>query len=199
MGMNAEIRAVSAAEIEDEIWDLLKSGASNHKSAFHTATIATVGDTFPFIRTVVLRAATREEKSLRFHTDIRSPKIQHLEKNPNISWLFYDKELRIQVRIKAQASIHISDEVAELSWEQSRVSAKMCYTTTSGPGTLIEAPELIQFNVTEMTIEDASFARSNFAVVLSTIQSMDILFLHHSGHKRFLIDYEKGLQSWVQV
>ncbi|NBR79124.1 MAG: pyridoxamine 5'-phosphate oxidase, partial [Alphaproteobacteria bacterium] len=58
---------------------MLERGAADRRSAFHTPTVATIGlDGRPRLRTIVLRACDTANRSLRFHTDARSDKINEL-------------------------------------------------------------------------------------------------------------------------
>ena len=79
-----------------KVWDLLQSGLFDRNSSFHLPVfICGKGNTFEG-RTVVLRGVDKKNKNLWFHTDIRSKKIKILKNNPNASFLFYDKNSKIQ-------------------------------------------------------------------------------------------------------
>src|SRR6476661_8671088 len=99
-----------------DCWQRLTLGISSAKHPFHSATIATINNGIPELRTVVLRGVIPSEQALIFHTDIRSPKVNQIKKNNNISWLFYDQKERIQLRINALAYIHHQDEESLISW-----------------------------------------------------------------------------------
>ena len=57
-------------------------------------------------RIVVLRKSERENNLLQFHTDLRSPKVDILKNNNNASLVFYDKEEKIQLRVKVTCKIN---------------------------------------------------------------------------------------------
>lgn len=186
-------------EIEKQIWLLLQQSVKTAKSAFHQAYIATINDNFPEQRTVVLRNINIEGKTLRFHTDIRSEKIKHLTKNNSLSWLFYDAELKLQLRINSIASIHSEDEIADFAWGNSRLASKMCYTTQAKSGSFIAEPEIVDVNQKEIEPQLLDFARKNFCVVEARAFAMDFVFLNAKGNKRGFFDYQTGEFRWRQI
>lgn len=185
--------------IEKKIWELLQESVSSFKSPFHTGVVATMNEKQPEVRTVVLRHTDTQQKKLFFHTDIRSPKVHQLQTNPQMSWLFYDKDIRIQLRLKATAAVHLDDEVANNAWEESRLSSRLTYTTSSASGTILSTPELIDLNQKEVEPELIDIAWKNFCVVETTIQQMDWAFLHHSGNRRASFHYITNQFQWIQV
>lgn len=185
--------------IEAGLWELLLGSVKSFKAPFHTGVVATVYNQQPQVRTVVLRDADVQKKKLFFHTDHRSPKLQQLQLRPQMSWLFYDKDIRMQLRIDATAVIHTNDEVANEAWEQARLSSRLTYTTTYASGTILSAPELINLNQTEVEPGLITIARKNFCVVETTVQQMDWMFLHHSGNRRALFNYTTKEFQWIQV
>jgi pyridoxamine 5'-phosphate oxidase len=185
--------------IEASLWKLLIESVSSFKAPFHTGAVATVNEQQPELRTVVLRHADTEHKKLFFHTDIRSPKVPQLQLQPQLNWLFYDKDIRMQLRLNATAVVHTNDEVANEAWEQARLASKLTYTTSSASGTILSAPELINLNQTEVEPELIAIARQNFCVVETAVQQMDWVFLHHAGNRRALFNYTKQEFQWIQV
>lgn len=186
-------------DIEIQIWELLSHSATSANSPFHQGVFASINNNIPEQRTVILRNANKSEKTLSFNTDIRSLKIEQLKINDFISWLFYDKTLKVQLRIYAKAIIHIGDFVAETAWEKSRLSSKICYTTQRKPGSFINEPEFVEVNQTDVEPELLSFARNNFAVVETKIHAVDFVFLNRKGNKRAYFDYESNIFQWRQV
>lgn len=185
--------------IETRLWELLQQSVSSFKAPFHTGVVATVHEQQPEVRTVVLRHADAEQKKLFFHTDVRSPKVHQLEKQPQMSWLFYDKDIRMQLRLTATAIVHLDDEVANKAWEESRLSSRLTYSTSSASGTILLTPELIDLNQTQVEPELIDIAWKNFCVVETTVEQMDWVFLHHSGNRRALFHYNSKQFQWIQV
>ena len=185
--------------IESKVWELLQESVSSFKAPFHTGVVATIDEQQPELRTVVLRHADAQQKKLFFHTDIRSPKVHQLQTHPQMSWLFYDKDIRMQLRLTATAIIHLDDEVADKAWEESRLSSRLTYATSSASGTILSTPELIDLNQKQVEPELIDIAWKNFCVVETTVQQMDWAFLHHSGNRRALFQYNSKQFQWIQV
>ena len=186
-------------EIDAQIWELLVQSSNSANTPFHQGNVATINNNIPEQRTVILRSVDASQKILSFNTDIRSLKIEQLKINNSVSWLFYDKTLKVQLRMYARAIIHRNDAVAELAWEKSRLSSKMCYTTQQKSGSFIDSPELIEVNRTDVKVELLDFARGNFAVVETQVYAIDFVFLNRNGNKRAYFDYESNRFQWRQV
>lgn len=185
--------------IETEIWQLLLQGTKSHKAPFHHATVATVAHEVPEVRTVILRRVIPEERKLFFHTDIRSPKVKQLQQQPLLTWLFYDKEIRTQLRCYARAQVHTHGPIADFGWLHSRLASRLCYTPPQAPGTPLEHPLPIDLNRKEVAEAELQFARSQFAVVETIVHAIDWVFLHHDGNRRAYFDYQTNNFQWLQV
>lgn len=186
-------------DIEKQIWHLLGQSVKTSKSALHQGNIATINNNFPEQRTVILRKVDSDAKMLRFHTDIRSEKITHIKNNNAVSWLFYDAELKLQLRIYSKANIHYDNEIANLAWENSRLPSKMCYTTQAKSGSIIAEPEFIDVNKKDFEPELLDFARKNFCVIETKAFAMDFVFLNAKGNKRGFFNYLTGDFHWRQI
>ena len=87
-------------EITKKIWSMLDDAVTNRSSQFRIP-VFVCGDQKDFDgRIVVLRKSDQSNNLLRFHSDIRSDTISKLKNNKNASILFYDKQHKIQVRLK---------------------------------------------------------------------------------------------------
>ena len=85
--------------IESDCWSRIMDGVLHSSHPFHQSVFAN-GNTFGAnMRMVVLRKASATEKTVSLYTDIRSSKWEELQKNQSISWLFYDHESLIQIRL----------------------------------------------------------------------------------------------------
>ena len=91
-------------------------------------------------RVVVLRKADEQNNFIQYHSDIRSSKIEKIKKNPNCSILFYGKEEKIQLRVKAECQVNYNNDVTKESWEKTGHISRKCYLVTNGPGTESEKP-----------------------------------------------------------
>lgn len=170
-------------DIVDAALRLLSRGVADRRAAFHTPILATVGlDGRPRARTVVLRGFDVAARALRVHTDVRSDKVAEVREDPRVSFAFYDVGARLQVRVEARASVHIGDETAAAAWARSSPMARACYAGDEVPGALLLAPPA------ERPAGEGDFAL--FCVLLCRFESLDILSLRATGHRRVLARWE---------
>jgi len=182
--------------IEKAIWQLLQEATTSYKAVFHYGTVANIQNGRAALRTVILRNTDPVEKKLFFHTDIRSPKVAALKKDPALNWLFYDDPMKLQVRITADALIHYKDEIAEDAWQKLKTSSQLTYSITDAPGQYLEEKKGLPGM--ENDPELLHFAKNNFAVVETTVLTIDFLFLHHTGNRRAIFDYQTKAANWIQ-
>jgi hypothetical protein len=197
--MNSKFHDNNLEDIEAQIWELLVQSSNSANTPFHQGIIATINDNIPEQRTIILRSVNVSQKTLSFNTDIRSLKIEQLQVNNSVSWLFYDKILKVQLRMYAKAIVHHNNTVSELAWEKSRLSSRMCYTTIQKPGSFIEKPEFVEVNQISIDDELLDFARENFAVIETQVYAIDFVFLNRNGNKRAYFDYQSHDFQWRQV
>jgi len=127
-------------EIEKKIWDLLSKAVKDRSSEFRTPVFICGNDKDLDGRVVVLRKADQQNNFIQYHSDIRSSKIEKIKKNPNCSILFYGKEEKIQLRVKAECEVNYNNDVTKESWEKTGHISRKCYLVTNGPGTESEKP-----------------------------------------------------------
>jgi pyridoxamine 5'-phosphate oxidase len=174
-------------DILQDCWHRLINGAVSAKHPFHCPAIATINGDFPEIRTVVLRKALQAERTLIFHTDYRSPKINQIKINNRISWLFYDAKSRIQLRIKTLSAIHHEDELSVKRWNDSKLESKKCYLVQPAPSTISDFPTdglPEHLNLSDLSEDIVAIGKENFTVVKNLVTEIDWLFLNHDGHSR---------------
>ena len=186
------------AEIEKKIWSLLDDAIINRASPFRIP-VFICGNQNDFDgRIVVLRKSDQSNKLLQFHSDIRSNKIEKLKNNNNASMLFYDKEEKIQVRVKIKCTINHENEIAKQSWLKTGHMSRKCYLVDNGPGTESATPtsglkpELDNF---DFTMKQSEEGYKNFTVIQCKIKSIEWLYLAAKGHRRAKLkysDYTKG-------
>lgn len=187
-------------ELEQDCWDRLETGANKSRNAFHTPCVATLHQDEMSLRTVVLRKVLAQERELRFHTDVRSPKWQELSQNPSISALFYDAIDRIQLRVKGKAVLHHTNEITAVSWQKTSLSSRKCYLTLFSPSSFTEESTSGLTDDIEhenFTLAESESGYSNFGIVSIHVQSIDWLWLNHAGHRRAFFDYENRENSWI--
>lgn len=195
-------QAVSLDTLLASIWEALQQGARFRTHAFHTGVIATISNGAPQARTVVLRKVLPESRTLIFHTDYRSKKISELTQNPNISWLFYNPEVRVQLRLSGKAILHHDSDLANLQWKNTKLFSRRCYLSIA-PSSILTKPEsglpesLLRRNP---TIEESEAGRENFTVVETRIQTIDWLWLNSSGHRRAKFVWQENgekIANWI--
>ncbi len=94
---------------------------------------------------MVLRKSDQPNKLLQFHSGIRSDKIKKLKDNNNASMLLYDKEEKIQVRIKVDCTINHQNKSTKQSWLKTGHMSRKCYLVDNGPGTESPTPNYSYF------------------------------------------------------
>ena len=99
------------SEIKKKIWLMLDDAVTNRSSPFRIP-VFVCGDQSDFDgRIVVLRKSDQSNNILQFHSDIRSDKIPKLKKNKNAALIFYDKEEKIQLRVKVNCIVNHDNEI----------------------------------------------------------------------------------------
>ena len=190
------------SELEEHLWLLLLNGTLRSKDDFHVAAFGSIDDYgTPDLRTVVVRKALPTEKQIWLHSDIRAAKIQQIKNNPSVSWLFYDAKKRMQIRLKAKATIHANDEISETQWRKTPTMSRRCYITLAAPGSPHDEPTSglePTFEARDPTPEESEIGQPNFAVVITQIESLEWLYLHHSGHRRAFFQYNTAPSEFLR-
>ena len=121
-------------EIKKKIWSMFNDAVTNRSSQFRIP-VFICGDLSDFDgRIVVLRKSDQSNNLLQFHSDIRSEKITKLKNNKNASMLFYDKEEKIQVRLKVECTVNHNNKITKESWSKTGHISRKCYLVDNGPG-----------------------------------------------------------------
>jgi hypothetical protein len=145
------------------------------------------------LRVLVLRAFHGENWQFRFHTDSRSPKVGMIEAQPSIGLLFYDKDVKVQIRVRGTATVHRDDALADAAWAESTNFARRCYLAVDGPGSASPRPTSglpPHIEGEQPSDDDLRPARSNFAIIMVRALRLDWLYLANSGHRRAV--FERG-------
>ena len=172
-------------EIFKEELNDLHSAVKDAGHDYHLFTIATVNDKTPEIRTVVLRDFNIKKYQISFHTDARSPKYSQVKSNPAISALFYSTQKRTQLRIHGNATICKDQNLLNTLWSKLNKDSRECYQGEVPPSGNIPKSKIINDTSSEMS------GFENFSRVSIEISTIEILRLHHLGHKRLLCDVLK--------
>ena len=187
-------------EIKKKIWSMLDDAVTNRSSAFRIP-VFICGDQKDFDgRIVVLRKSDHSNNLVQFHSDIRSDKIPKLKNNKNASMLFYDKEEKIQVRLKVECNINHNNEITKESWSKTGHISRKCYLVENGPGTESPnptsglKPELDNF---EFTMEQSEEGYKNFTVIQCKIKTIEWLYLAAKGHRRARFEVDNNKEYWL--
>ena len=186
--------------IKTKIWSMLDNAIKDRSSQFRIPVfICGSQDDFDG-RIVVLRKSDQSNNLIQYHSDIRSNKIAKLKNNKNASMLFYDKDEKIQVRLKVDCTVNHDNEITKESWLKTGHMSRKCYLVDNGPGTESPTPtsglkpELDNF---EFTMEQSEKGYKNFTVIQCKIKSMEWLYLAAKGHRRAKFDLENNKDHWL--
>ena len=176
-------------------WNQLELAVKDAKHNYHLFALSTIDANSPDLRTVVLRNVNKNKYSISFHTDIRSPKFKQITKNPNVSVLFYDVQARTQIRMIGTASICGDEDMLKSLWGKLSKESKDCYMGEVPPSGPLHGRTTI--NKIKETNPDDGY--NNFARVTIHVSKMDVLLLHHLGHRRieFKLDGKKPVHQWL--
>lgn len=166
----------------DEVWQRLSRGVKDRRSPMRHPTLATVDEQGkPSMRTVVLRAASREGARLTVHTDRLSAKVAEIEALPDIAFHVWDDSCKLQLRIAAKARIITGDE-AETAWEKVPEGSRAAYGAVPAPGTAIGAENAFEIQPSP----------DRFAVLECEIRRIETLCLTPVQHYRAVFEKSDG-------
>ena len=188
------------SEIIKKIWLMLDDAITNRGSQFRIPTFI-CGDQTDFDgRIVVLRKSDQQNNTVQFHSDIRSDKIEKIKKNNKASMLFYDKEEKIQLRLKVKCIVNHNNKITKDSWSKTQHISRKCYLVDNGPGTESDSPtsglkpELDNF---EFTMEQSEEGYKNFTVIQCKIKTIEWLYLAAKGHRRARFEVDNNKEYWL--
>ena len=186
--------------IKTKIWSMLDNAIKDRSSQFRIPVFICGSQNDFDGRIVVLRKSDQSNNLIQYHSDIRSNKIAKLKSNKNASMLFYDKDEKIQVRLKVECTVNHDNEITKESWLKTGHMSRKCYLVDNGPGTESPSPtsglkpELDNF---EFTMEQSEAGYKNFTVVQCKIQNIEWLYLAAKGHRRAKFDLESNKDCWL--
>ncbi|MEP2737278.1 MAG: flavin-binding protein [Erythrobacter sp.] len=178
-------------DVKAEIFQRLDMGAKQRKSPMHSPVVGTADADQ---RIMVLREFDAEARTLRFHTDARSPKCDIVGAGAPVGVLFYDFEAKTQIRARGLGRIESEGAVTDAAWASSTNFAKRCYLAEHAPGDgsgegTSGLPEWAEgINPTD---DQVGPARENFAVLLVELNRLDWLYLANSGHRRAVFEADE--------
>ena len=181
--MNSRIETL--ALIHRACWLELALAASQSGHAWRRMGLATVDGQTADLRTVVLREVDRDQNTLVFFTDARSPKVRQIEAQPLATLLVWCERLGWQLRLRVRLGVEVSGLAVSSRWARLKLTpAAQDYLSPLPPGTPVD----------RYVPERAS--RAQFAVVTASVLSIDWLELHADGHRRAAFD-AAGNGQWL--
>ena len=187
-------------EIQKKLWSMLGDAVVNRNSPFRIPVFICTDQNDIDGRIVVLRKSDQNNNILQFHTDLRSQKVNILKKNKNASLVFYDKEEKIQLRVKVICEVNNQNPVSEESWKKTQHISRRCYLTDNAPGSVSERPTsgmISKLEDFDYTMEQSEKGYENFTVIKCEIKSIEWLYLAAKGHRRALFNLENNKKNWL--
>ena len=187
-------------EIQNKYWSMLEEAVVNRGSPFRIPVFICTDQNEIDGRIVVLRKSDRKNNILQFHTDFRSSKVNILKQNNNASLVFYDKEEKIQLRVKVSCIVNNQNNITDEAWKKTQHISRRCYLTDDAPGTISKKPTsgmISKLEDFDYTMEQSEVGYKNFTVIQCKIQSFEWLYLAAKGHRRAKFDIEKKTESWL--
>jgi pyridoxamine 5'-phosphate oxidase len=188
------------AEIQNKYWSMLDNAVTNRASPFRIPVFMCTHQDEIDGRIVVLRKSDRDNNLLQFHTDFRSPKVEVIKKNNKASLLFYDKEEKIQLRVKVDCTVNNQNSTTKESWKKTQHISRRCYLTDSPPGTSSVNPTsgmISKLEDFDYSMDQSEEGYKNFTVIQCKIKSVEWLYLAAKGHRRARFDLENNKNAWL--
>lgn len=183
------------AELEEllaQIWNALETASRDLQSPLRSPVLATTNGRECAVRTVILRLPDRQRRQLACFSDLRAGKIDQLRSNSFVQWHFYNSSEKIQIRASGRARVHSGDALTRAAWQEVPVLNRTNYCTTLPPGSAIARPEEalpLQLRDRSLTVAESEAGFQNFAVILTTIDSLDWLQLGYPLHRRAIFSW----------
>ena len=172
---------------------ILSDAVENAKTLFHSPTVSSIEDSKIVSRVMVLREFNLKERSMRFHTDYRAPKIKQYKKNNTATVLGYDPILKVQIKLQGTIESHYHNSITRSAWDGSTTRSKKCYSVKGGSSIVIDNPD--EYDLKDGKIEDGYV---NFAVLVFKFDSLEFLHLKSSGHRRAIHSWDGKYKSqWL--
>ena len=198
--INQRHNQVDFNKILETEFEELNKATKVAKHDYHTFTFATIDSNTPQQRTVVLRSFDKRKNEIAFHSDIRSPKLNHIQLNCNVSALFYDKVRKIQLRIIGKAVVTRDDDELKKIWCLMKPDSKLCYMGPFSPSEKLDyfQPNLPIHDANNIDVESNEFGFRNFCRIKIKMKSIEWLKLSYEGHKRILFHFTtKAQPQWL--
>lgn len=185
------------ATVYQELWRIL-GAATTSRSPFTMMQLATIGiDGAPRVRTVVVRQVDEAQSTLSFATDVRSPKIAEIRRDPRVALAGFDAQGGIQIRLEGQAMIIDQPEEKKPFWDMCRPHTRALFKAPHAPGIEIASPRA--GGETTKRPDGTESAFLNFCVVSVELQRLEWLDVSPERHQRcsFLQTAGSWAGTWI--
>lgn len=186
----------SLSIVLSEIHDKLTTAGNDN--LFKNITVCNHAADYINAYTVVLREASIGDKALIFYTDIRSKKVDEIQRNNKLTVIAYNHEERTQLILKGEAEIHHQDKIAKEYWYKDGFKGRRSYLAQPAPSTPIDKPadglaylDTDKFEDTDIT------GYENFAVVKININYLEYAKLNREGNRRAKFVPDAANNNWV--
>lgn len=166
--------SVDSASLLTLVWQELAAAVSLPEHPWRIPVLVT-GGSQPDGRVVVLRRFQRAPDRLTFFTDARSPKLRAIREDPRVAWVFYHPVLRLQVRVRGQATLQPGTPAVRAHWEALSEIHRREYAAATAPGSPWSGAGFLEW----------AEAAAHFAVVETEAEEWDCLQLDRNEHSRF--------------
>lgn len=183
----------SLEEVDQFAWALLENGSRSPKEAFYTGTLGTITGRGIGLRTVVLREAFPGSRITICYSDKRAGKVEEIRQQDAVSWLFWDDQTKVQLRLNGRAAIHTDDGISARHWDRTTPGNRRSYMALPAPGSVQPFPGSglpEGLDSREPAGEEIAAGRENFAVIVTRVDRLEWLWLGKGGHRRASFQYE---------
>jgi len=181
--------------VHQQVWQNL-SAATQSRSRFTMMQVATIGmDGAPKVRTIVLRQVDEVRSTVSFVTDLRSPKIAEIRRDPRVSLVGYDPQGGIQIRLEGRAIVLDRPEDKKPIWDRCRPHTLALFESPYPPGIEFASPRE-EGDSTESR-DGSEQAFHNFCVVEVKLRHLEWLSLSLGRHQR--CSFQRTAGTWVST
>lgn len=164
-------------ELLNHLWKRLGDAVRDRASPLHVAAFCTIGlDGSPRARSIIPREVSAESRSIRFHTDRRSPKACELGSDPRAAMLYWDPPSRTQLRLSGRAVVSVDDAITRAVVDASHPGSLAVFRNILVPSSSVESPADVPLAPSPLI--------ENVAVVTLNVEALEWLWLDEAGHRR---------------
>lgn len=161
----------------------LEQALQTRGDAWRIASLATLSNNRPELRSVILRTLDIDKHLLTIYTDRRSEKVNQLIKNPECALLCWCPIRQQQLRLSC---------IATIKFEQNNVWLTLSANQRKDYATIIAPGRPLQNVNADMEL---GFSAQNFCVIECNINHIEWLRINSDGHLRARVSPEES--QWI--